>query len=225
MRILILKNRFWFSGGDFTSWVQELHLGTAPGNCQALGEGRSSISSSKGGSLHFYLPRYGCQNHQWVACQGEVLGVATSGWPVKGRYWVQLSLQGLWSGVEEWGGRWMLGRGKKRKGEGSQGGGRFSRVLMLLCDWRMNLQTGPCRELKRGWDPWGPETCLELLVRAMILQLWASCLYPLFLVSLAQLTPKQQQMKVSVLQGTQVGSSTDGELGCQGSQEFSLLLS
>ena len=59
----------------------------------------------------------------------------------------------------------------------------------------------------------------------MILQLWASCLYPLFLVSLAQLTPKQQQMKVSVLQGTQVGSSTDGELGCQGSQEFSLLLS
>ena len=59
----------------------------------------------------------------------------------------------------------------------------------------------------------------------MILQLWASCLYPLFLVGLAQLTPKQQQMKVSVPQGTQVGSSTDGELGCQGSQEFSLLLS
>ena len=59
----------------------------------------------------------------------------------------------------------------------------------------------------------------------MILQLWASCLFPLFLAGLAQLTLKQQQMKVSVPQGTQVDSSTDGELGCQGSQEFSLLLS
>uniref|UniRef100_A0A8C2P6A5 Glutathione peroxidase n=1 Tax=Capra hircus TaxID=9925 RepID=A0A8C2P6A5_CAPHI len=35
----------------------------------------------------------------------------------------------------------------------------------------------------------------------MILQLWASCLFPLFLVSLAQLTPKQQQMKVDCYKG------------------------
>ncbi|KAF4013626.1 hypothetical protein G4228_005133, partial [Cervus hanglu yarkandensis] len=50
-------------------------------------------------------------------------------------------------------------------------------------------------------DPWGSETCLEILVRAMILQLWASCFFPLFLVSLAQLTPKQQQMKVDCYKG------------------------
>ncbi|CAI9168705.1 unnamed protein product [Rangifer tarandus platyrhynchus] len=35
----------------------------------------------------------------------------------------------------------------------------------------------------------------------MILQLWASCLFPLFLVGLAQLTPKQQQMKVDCYKG------------------------
>ena len=140
MRILILKNRFWFSGGDFTSWVQSWHLGTA----KHLENVEAVFQVPKGEASTFTYQNMGART--------------TSGWPVKGRYWVQLSLQGLWSGVEEWGGRWMLGRGKKRKGEGSQGGGRFSRVLMLLCDWRMNLQTGPCGGAQKGlrslgtWD-------------------------------------------------------------------------
>ncbi|KAJ8796852.1 hypothetical protein J1605_017724 [Eschrichtius robustus] len=72
---------------------------------------------------------------------------------------------------------------------------------MLLCDWRAHLQTGLCQGLKRSRDPWGPEARLELLVRAMIPQFWACCLFSLFLVGFAQPTPKQQQMKVDCYKG------------------------
>lgn len=139
---MILKSGFWFSGGLYFLGAE-----LAPGNCQALGEGRDSISSSEG-SLQ-PTAGYGCRTCQWVAtCQGVLIA---------------LSLQGLWSGAGQWEGRWMLGEREERKRR-DQGRGGLP-VLILLCDWRTNLQTGPHGSSK-GVDIPGDLRHLELLIQA-----------------------------------------------------------
>lgn len=61
-----------------------------------------------------------------------------------------------------------------------------------------------CRSSKGVGHPWGSETCLKLLIQAMILQL-CLCLSTVPGQLSLSWTPKQQQMKVSVPTGNPGG--------------------
>ena len=75
---------------------------------------------------------------------------------------------------------------------------------------------------KGAQAPGAPQTRLALLARAMLPQLWASGLFPLFLAGLAQPT---QKMKVSVPSATQRAAAAEDWPGVRAREDFSLVLS
>lgn len=172
----------------------------APRRRGPLGEGGHSPSGSKERGLH-RPPR----GHVHVSSR------AHAGWG-RGGGAARLGEGREGCGEGQWGGRGGEGTGRG-EGAGACACVRV-RACTLLCD--------PTRASKGAEARGAQQTRLARGARAMLPQLWAWWLCPLFLARLAQPT---QKMKVSVPLRTQRTAAPDARPGLGGREESSLVLS